>query len=148
MRVFMCSYGNFSLAIPISYVSSVMLIQKNQDTAVEYDNENNNTYISLPLILNYPMINIKHGIILKKSENDDDENLTKNRSILLTAEIICETEIPEEKIFAPPKILKITRFSFFINGITFDRAKPLEQNITLFIDPFLLAKNVNKDLSV
>jgi len=155
MRVFICSCGSFSVAIPISYVSSVILTQEDQDTAVKHDNKNNNTYISLPLIFNYPTVKIKHGIILKNSENDDGENLLKNRCILLTAEIICETEIPEEKISALPKILKITRFPFFINGIIFDCKKQLEQNsignanadMTLIINPFLLAENINKELS-
>lgn len=156
MRVFMCSCGSFYLAIPTSYVSSVILMQGNHDTAVERDNKNNNTYISLPLILNHPTVRIKHGIILKNGESDDDGNLFKNRCILLTAEIICETEILDEKISALPRILKITQFSFFINGIIFEHKKPLGQNsigntnaeMTLVINTSLLAKNVNKELSV
>ena len=157
MRVFLCSFESFSLAVPIKYISSVVLLHGNQETAVEYDNRFFNTYISLPILFNFPVTETKHGIILKKNddENDiDDDSLMQNRSILLTTEIINEADIPDEKIFSVPKILNIMQFSFYINGIVFAFEKSgntinpgiSNRDMILLLNPVQLLNNINKEL--
>ena len=152
MRVFLCSFENFSLAVPINYISSIVLFQGNQDVAVEYDDRFFNTYISLPILFNFPLAKTKHGIILKnhddEKDNIDDDSLMQNRSILLTTEIINEADIPDEKIFSVPKILNIMQFSFFINGIVFDieKAGISNRDMVLLLNPDQLVKNIHKEL--
>jgi hypothetical protein len=50
MRVFLCSFNSFSIAIPINSVSSIMLNNVNTDKAIAYNNDGN-VYVSLPLLL-------------------------------------------------------------------------------------------------
>jgi hypothetical protein len=124
MRVFLCSFKNFSIAIPISFVSSIMLIKENQDNTTNNNNENH--YIYLPLLLEFPSAKIKHGIILKNKEDDEIDNIneinnSKERIILMTTEIECEAEIQDDKIFSVQKSLKNMQFSLLFSGIFFNR---------------------------
>jgi len=123
MKVFICSYNNYYLAVPMDLVSSIMLYKKNTDK-INFTEENDNIYISLPLLFNCPSLNIHHGIILK---NDNIEN--SNKIILLTTEIENETEIQNDIIFPIQKsleniivninILNNIRFSEIFNGLFF-----------------------------
>ena len=125
MRVFLCAFGNFFLAIPMSSVSSMTLNtdMAAQRKAVEYNNENRNTYVSLPRLFNLPSENIRHGIILQSGEEDSET--TEDKIILLSNEVICETEIPCEEIYPIPKALGGMRFSAFFRGILFDSGTAL-----------------------
>ena len=157
MRTFLCSFEKFSLAIPINFVSSVMLMQGNQNTAVEYDDRFRNTYISLPLLFNVSPEKTKHGIILKNDINDiDDEGVMEDRNILLINEIESENEIPEDKIYSIPKILNVLQFSSYVSGIIFsctnilgnNKANLSNKNIVFIINPEQLVKNINKELKI
>ncbi|MCL2185886.1 MAG: hypothetical protein FWB86_08570 [Treponema sp.] len=158
MRVFLCSYNNYSLAIPMDLVSSVMLYKKNTDK-ISAISDNNNTYISLPLLLNCNNLNIHHGIVLKNTldtndETSDDQSSSqkiKNKIILLTTEIECETEIPNDIIFPIQKsIKKITsdiyisnniQFSEIFNGLFFKAG-----NLVLLLNPLPLNHYTKKEL--
>jgi hypothetical protein len=143
MRVFLCAFGNFSLAIPITYISSIMLYYGNSDKKIEYNNENRNTYISLPILFDYRVETPRHGIILKNGENDEDNGIIENKTILLTTEIECEMNIPEEKIYSMPKILDRVKFSRIFSGIIFG---PDSQDMLLFLNPEFLIQNLQKEL--
>ncbi|GHV68034.1 hypothetical protein AGMMS49928_06480 [Spirochaetia bacterium] len=118
MRVFLCAFTEFSLAIPIQSISSLLLYTKAALKAVTYNRANENTYYSLPHIFGFPKETIKHGIVLKNSEGDED-NLIENRNILLTTEVERETDIPEETIYPMPRVLKGMDFSQVFSGIQF-----------------------------
>ena len=140
MRVFLSPFKDFSLAIPIQFVSSVILFHENQEMTVDYDERFNNTYISLPMLLNVPSARIKHGLILK-NENDiddeDDETMLENRFILLTAEIESEIDFPQDKIFSFPRVLSIMQMSLIFNGIIFNAKKNgiLNEEMVLLVNP-------------
>jgi hypothetical protein len=150
MRVFLCSFGNFSLAIPIYNISSVILIPENQERPVEYNDEYNNTYLSLPLLFNLPLERVKHGIILKRSDDGGaDDDIKETRNILLTTEINCETEIPEDQIYSMPKILKL---ECFISGIVFACTKTSDTtdsasktDLILLVNPVRLFESVKRN---
>ena len=142
MRVFLCAFGNFSLAIPINYISSIMLYCGNSDKKIEYNNDNRNTYISLPVLFDYHSETTRHGIILKNGENDEINGIIENKTILLTTEIECEINVPEEKIFSMPKILDSIKFSRIFSGILFGP----ESNMLLFLNPEFLIHNLQKGL--
>jgi hypothetical protein len=143
MRVFLCAFGNFSLAIPITYISSIMLYYGNSDKKIEYNNENRNTYISLPVLFDYRVETPRHGIILKNGENDEDNGIIENKTILLTTEIECEMNIPEEKLYSIPKILDRIKFSRIFSGIIFGLGS---KDMLLFLNPELLIQNLQKEL--
>jgi hypothetical protein len=121
---------------------------ENIERPVEYNDERNNTYLSLPLLFNFPLEKIKHGIVLK-SGNDDDAGVTENRNILLTTEIKCETEIPDEQIYSIPKILNL---ECFISGIIFASTKASDKtdntvkaDMVLLVNPFRLFESIKRN---
>ena len=123
MRVFLCFFTGFSVAIPMDCVASLILHKKAAKQTIEYDSENNNTFISLPLLFQSPQAVIRHGIILKTGNNNESEDTSgglKNKIILLTTEVECEAEIPSEKIYPVPGVLGVFNFSAFFNGISFN----------------------------
>jgi len=129
MRVFICAFSGFSLAIPMRSVSSLTLHEHEAAQTVEYNMENRNTYVSLPHLFSLPSELIRHGLVLKslisgngdrEDGNIEDDNIIENKIILLTTEVKCETEIPGEDIFPIPKTLGTIRFSALFNGIRFD----------------------------
>ena len=137
MRVFLCSYGGFSVAIPMSFVSSLTLLAEDTDVpdtdvpdtaapdaaapdaaacgeAACSDAANGpddpGACVSLPGLFELPSINARHGITL----NDGEKKIT-----LLSTEVECETEIPDEEIHPIPKVLSGTRFFALFSGIKF-----------------------------
>jgi hypothetical protein len=121
MRVFLCAYGDFFIAIPMAFVSSLSLhIGKAvSSTAVAYYNRtNNNTYVSLPLLFNFPQEIIRHRITLKNQADENDDSV-EDRTILLSTEILCETDIPDGDIYPVPDVLTKTQFFELFRGITF-----------------------------
>jgi hypothetical protein len=132
MRVFLCSFGDFSVAIPMHCVSSLALLAGNSSqvalanacstvacNAVAYNREDRNTYVSLPRLFNLPLENIRHSIVLKKHDVEDDDT-TENRTIVFIPEVECETEISDEEIFSIPQALCNTNFFTLFSGILFD----------------------------
>jgi len=119
MRVFLCAFEGFLIAIPMDAIASVALYA---DEYAEYPEEDRKSAISLPRLFNLPEEIIKHIIILKKQ--DDKTNYAKENNImLLTTEIECEIDIPDERIFPLPKILGPTNFSALFSGIQFNSDK-------------------------
>jgi len=145
MRVFMCAFRSFSLAIPITYISSIMLYYGSSDKKIEYNNENRNTYISLPVIFNLHGEILRHGIILKNGENDEDSGIIENKTILLTTEIERDINIPEEKIYTMPAILDRMKFSHIFSGIVFG-LESHDKKMLLLLDPESLISNLQKEL--
>ena len=140
MRVFLCAFAGFSMAIPIRFVSSLFLYTDEMAQTMDLGNESR-TYISLPQLLNLPSVIIRHGIILK-NDNDDD-NMPENETILLTAEVISEIELPDEEIYPLPKVLSSMRFSALFSGIQFASGPAgVAANPVLLLNPQRLVKSI------
>jgi len=146
MRVFICAFRDFSLAIPIDSVSLITLYQESARKAVVYNEENHNTYISLPLLLKHPQAIIHNGIILKDGEDTENNGIIENKNILLTTEIEYEIDIPDEKIHPIPKIFMRLRFSTAFKGIIFYSRQTHEENLTLLLNPEKLVRNIKRKL--
>ncbi|MCL2599799.1 MAG: hypothetical protein FWD88_01260 [Treponema sp.] len=147
MRVFLCAFGNFALAVPMNSVSSLANLADLPEEhgavardAVAHDPENRGTYVSLPLLFGLPPENIKHGIVLKNPDSGDGEN----RTILFSPEIVREIEIPDDEIYPMPKVLDGTRFSMLFAGIRLSDV-PVLRNPVLLLDPERLALFVRKE---
>ena len=109
-------------------ISSLFIYTEQAGQTGERNQENGNTYISLPRLFDLPSVNIRHGIILKNGgeENDIEHNkAAENKFILLTTEVECETEIPGEEIYPIPKALGGMRFSALFSGIKLDSESPV-----------------------
>ena len=151
MRVFLCSFAGFSVAIPASAVSSLMLYTNKAAQTVEYNPQNNNTFVALPLLFRRPLASIRHGIILKNGHDEECNDTVENKIILLTTEVECETEIQPEEIYPLPKAFNVFRFSALFSGILFDshlrkkRAVSDAQgrdNPVLLLNPEQLVQNI------
>jgi len=150
MRVFICSYSWFSLAIPMDSVSSIFLHPNNINQKINFNAENSNTHISLPLLLNCPDANVKHGIILKDDSNNNDS--MENKVILFSTALESEKNISAEKIYPLPKIMGVMQFALIFNGIYFNngRSGAVEDKTTkelvLLLNPRQLVNNIKKEL--
>ena len=150
MRVFLCPYGGFSLAIPTDIVLSVTLHSRVTGNTVEYNQENQNTYISLPLLFNCAGREVMHGIILK----DGNDELPENKFVLLTYKIENETELDANKIYPLPKSFSFMKFSHFFEGIAFSKPRQHEktpgdiqaQDLVLLLNPPRIVQNIKKEL--
>jgi len=157
MRVFICLYNGFSLAIPMDFVSSIFIFNDNADYKFRYDNEKRNTYISLPSLFDSPVSKIHHGIILKNEIYEDNEYDTfENRVILLSTEIDREREIPSDKFYSIPKTLGIIKFASIFAGIFFYPRKNRNNTVSdisagdmvLLLNPQQLVQNIQKEMTV
>jgi len=149
MRVFICSYSWFSLAIPMDCVSSIFLHSDNLVQKFDFNAENGNMHISLPLLLNCPDVNVKHGIILKDETNNNDS--TENKVILFSTAVESEKDISPEKIYPLPKILGVIQSSHIFSGIFFiNRGGAIDdmntKELILLLNPCQLVKNIKKEL--
>jgi hypothetical protein len=154
MRVFLCAFNGFSVAIPMHSVSSLMLYAGGQAQTAGSDQEKQNTYVSLPRLFNALQEEIRHGVILKNPGDEDsdadDDNATGGKIILLTTEVKCETEIPGEEIYPVPKALKYTGFSALFSGIQFGSGG-IADNAglpVLLLNPKTLIQNMQKEQAV
>ena len=152
MRVFLCSFGDFYIAIPMGAVLALALqpekeaeaLLASESNAVNYNPENRNTYVSLPRLFNVPVKKIQHSIIMKTIDSDDDDAI-KNKTILYIPEVECETEIPDDEIFPIQGTFNGTLFFTLFSGIQFDSrpaASSTGGNPVLFLNPEQLIKSV------
>jgi len=149
MRVFICSYSWFSLAIPMDSVSSIFLYSDNINQKIILNAENNNMHISLPLLLNCPDSIVKHGIIIKDDSNNNDS--LEKKVILFSTAVESEKDISTEKIYPLPKIMGVMQFSLIFNGIYFNNrqsnaVEDKTKGLVLLLNPLQLVKNIQKEL--
>ena len=144
MRVFLCAFEGFYVAIPIHFVSSLMLYSAGVTQAVEYREQNGNTYFSLPHLFDLPRETIRHGIVLKDIDSGEDEtdHAIENKNILLTTEVERESDIPEAEIYPMPKVLSGMGGSAMFSGIQFAASRDESDIMVLFLNPaYLVTRN-------
>jgi hypothetical protein len=148
----MCSYSGFSLAIPMDNVSSIFLSSGNaENKRFEYNPENRNTYISLPVIFDRHSSKIRHGIILNLSHNtpvtEENNDIMEDKIILLSTEIESERYIPSKKFYPIPKALKHFNFSSFFKGMYLENtiSNINASELVLLLNPEQLVQNIQKE---
>ena len=153
MHIFLCSYGNFSLAIPMDYVSSIYLSAKKNDRIIDYDSKNRNTYFSLPMFFKIDDERTCHGIVLKKDgkAGNFDSNENEDRIILISTEILSEKEIPAENFRPVPGALALYSNVSLFNGMFFIShnvtEKDTAEDLVLLLNPEQLVKTIKKELN-
>jgi len=134
MRVFLCSFDGFLIAIPMDSVSSICIYNK-----VQHNEDNRNTYVSLPMLFNLQS-EIRNSIVLKKpNANEDDSD--GNKTILLSTRVEREEEIHDGEFFPIPKTLNKTLFSALFSGVLF-----VSQPVFLLNSDYFINK-ANKEAS-
>ena len=130
-------------------VLSITLNRKNTEKTVVYNQKNQNTYISLPILFNCANHEVKHGIILK----DGNNKLLENKFVLLTYEIESEAELSLNKIYPLPEAFSAMKFSLFFKGMIFfgrprekksDAAHPEE--LILLVDSEHIVQKIKKEI--
>ena len=149
MRVFLCPYEGFSLAVPMDIVQSVTLNRKSPEKTVVYNQKNQNTYISLPRLFNCANQEVKHGIFLK----DGNGERLENKFVLLTYEIESEAELSLNKIYPLPEAFADMKFSHFFKGMIFSNRQREKksgdahpEDLILLVDSEHIVQNIKKEL--
>ena len=127
MKYFICSLisenhsiGNCLLGIPSEHTERIILASRTQ--TIIYETENEDFYISIPVLLKLKDQSAHHGLILK------------SKTTLLLPRIDVELEIPEEEIKTLPKALEEI-FCYF-RGVYFS------SNMILILEPEKLLEYV------
>jgi hypothetical protein len=113
-------------------VSSLALHTGNSTNLVFYNDEKQNTYISLSNLFNLSLKNIRHNIVLKSFDSKDDYT-SESKTILLIPEIECEIEISNEEIYPIPQTLRTTRFFELFNGMLFNTRSEASSNKSFLV---------------
>jgi len=142
MQVFLCSFGDYSVAIPMDSISSLYLYTKDVQeidlSAGMVIHGENRTFFSLLRLFNLSHENIRHCIILKDPDNIGGE------TVLLITRVECEINIPDDEIYPVPAALKNMQFSMFFAGIKFD----LNGNLILLLNPEQIKQFIQRELTV
>jgi len=141
MQAFICSFSDFSLAVPMDAVLSLDdasgIVSKKEallQNAVFRDPHG--TYVCLPLLLRLAVRDMPHCIVLKKTENGEPGNI-----ILLSTKITGSDEIHDREICRLPKVLEGTGFYALFSGIRrMENGAPL-----LMLDIAGLRRHIQKE---
>jgi len=123
MKYFICALDTVHLGIPAERTERIIPVSRVQ-TAV-YETENQEAFISLPLLFRQKEPAAPHGIVLKGAV----------KTVLLTPRIDIELEIPEEDIHQLPQAL--VGLSRYFRGVCFSGQKTI-----LVLDPAKLVESI------
>ena len=142
MQVFLCTVGDFSIAIPMDSISSLYLHAKNEHDNGLHDRmvmqREEQTFFSLLHFFNLSHENIRHCVILKNPDGAD------NKIILMITEVECEKNIPDNEIYPVPGSLKNMQFSLIFNGMQFDS----DGKLVLLLNPGQIEQYTQRKLEI
>ena len=108
MKYFLCAFDTIYLGLPSERTERIISVSKIQSSVYETDEQN--TFISLPLLFRYSVLPAPHGIVLKSEEEE-------KKIILLVPPLDIDLEIPEKDIYSVPKAF--SGILHFIKGVCF-----------------------------
>jgi hypothetical protein len=139
MRYFLCTFDNFSLGIPEDSVAAIMIYSEPVSEVV-HRGEGEDVFFSLPHFFALGDTTIRHGIVLKSLNREEDENHEGPRNVLLVRSVEREMTITPEDIYPLPELLLAPgKFPFF-TGISF-----ADSVMIALIDPALLIARILRD---
>ena len=100
--------NRINLGIPADQTLRIISVNRNQATV--YEKENEDTFISLPLLFKEKEPAAPHGIILKSEK--------KGKTVLMVPRVEIDLEIPPEKIQGLPEVFS-GLFRYFM-GVHFN----------------------------
>ena len=124
MKYFICALDTISLGIPAENSERIIPVARSQTTV--FKTENQEAYISLPVLFRQKDSAAPHGIILKPctehklvTEVNSATGTETPKIILLTPSIDIDLEIPEEEIHSLPDAL--SGFLRYLSGVYFNK---------------------------
>ena len=110
MRYFLCALDSVYLGIPSECTGRIISVFRSQSSVCE--TEDQDVFISLPLLFGRANFSSPHGIVLKQT-------IEERKTVLLAPPIDIDIEIPDEEIFSVPgvfeKLLRYCNGACFIN---------------------------------
>jgi hypothetical protein len=106
LKYFICALDTINLGIPAEQTERIIPVTRVQDTVCE--TENQEIFISLPVLLRQKDSAAPHGVVLKSNAGEP----SAVKTVILTPRIDVEMEIPEEDIYSLPEALDGV-FKFF-----------------------------------
>ena len=126
MKYFICPIYRISLGIPAEQTLRIITLNRNQTSIFENDNED--TFISLPVLLKQKDTTSPHGIVLKSEK--------PGKTVLMVPRVEIDLEIPEENIQRLPEVF--SDFFRYFKGIYFNG-----DNSILILNPEKLMEACN-----
>jgi len=134
LKYFICALGKINIGIPSEKTERIIPVTRIQNSVRE--TENQEVFISLPVLLRQKETAAPHGIVLKPFVLVSQPVVTTAKTTLLTPKIDAELEIPEEGVRSLPKILSGSYRHFrgaYCTG----------QNVILILNPEKLVEAYN-----
>jgi hypothetical protein len=122
LKYFICALDKINVGIPAGQTERIIQVTRVQCAVRE--TENQEVFISLPVLFQQKDNAAPHGLVLK-SDNTEQSGF---KTVLMTPPIDAELEIPEDDIYNLPKALSGV-FKFFRGAYCTD------QNVILILDP-------------
>ena len=146
MKVFVCAFGGFYVAIPMGAVASLADLADRRvmrpGGAVVRDEESADIHVSLPMLFELPLEKPRHGIVLKNPEEGEGGG----RVVLLSTEVVNADEIPDEKIHPIPKSLNGTRFSWLFRGMRCATGTARDAGLVVLLDTERLIDHARREV--
>ena len=127
MKYFICPLDKINLGIPAEQTERIIPVTRVQNAV--HESENQEAFISLPVLFQQKDTAAPHGVVLKPSFLPAGTGKT----VLLTPRIDIDLEIPEENIHRLPEAFA-GQFRYF-RGACFN-----SQNLILILNPEKLAE--------
>jgi len=145
MKVFICAFEGFYVAIPMSSVASLTDLTERQmatqGAAITRDAESTGTCISLPLLFDLPREKLRHGIVLK----NPDDYTGESKLTLLSTEVVNTCEIPEGQMHPIPRVLNGTRFATMFGGMQCAAEATRDAGLVILLDPDRLVRHARQE---
>ena len=130
MKYFICALDEINLGIPAEQTERLIPVNRVQTSISE--TENQETFISLPVLFRMKDPAALHGIVLK-TDSPDKNTLKKN--IMITPKIDIDMDIPEDGILKLPEIM--TALTRYFKGVFF-----FDKKAVLLLDIIKLVESV------
>ena len=129
MKYFICALDKINLGIPAEQTERIIQVTRVQGAV--YETENQEVFVSLPVLLRQKDSSAPHGVVLKSNTGES----SAVKTVLLTPRIDVELEIPEENIHSLPEALG-GLFKYFRGAYCTD------QNVILILNPQKLIESM------
>ncbi|MCL2193182.1 MAG: hypothetical protein FWB78_07290 [Treponema sp.] len=142
MKVFICAFSGFYVAIPMSSVASLTDLTTTVQGAV-ITRCDADTHVSLPLLFNLPQEKLRHGIVLK----NPDDHVGESKLVLLSTEVVNTSEIPDEKMYPIPRVLNGTQFATMFSGMQCAAEATRDAGLVILLDPDRLIQYARQEVA-
>jgi len=134
MKCFICTADNINIGIPARLAERIVSVMRVQSVVCE--TEDGQAFVSLPVLLKLKDCAVHHGLILKSGvSSPHSQTSALMKTLLLTARIGIELDIPEENIY--PLTSALEGMNRYFSGVCF-----VSGEMILILDPQKLTDGI------